>query len=173
VSAIQSVQADVINAILGVDDSSPIVALRRQKPELAEQLQNYYLAIFEPNSYQAGEFSRVNRFLIAVRVGSHTRSEAAVDWYAARAHEAGADDATLERVRDVSVPWPEQTVLGAAVRRADLVTTRPAETEAVDIQALKDAGLSPAGILSLSQVIAFVAYQVRLIAALRAIGGAR
>ncbi len=41
------------------------------------------------------------------------------------------------------------------------------------MQLLKEAGFSPAGILSLSQTIAFVNYQLRLIAGLRAFGEAR
>ena len=58
----------------------------------------------------------------------------------------------------------------AAVRHADLLTKRPADAQASDLQALKDAGFTPAGILSLSQVIAFTNYQLRLIAGLRAFG---
>jgi uncharacterized protein YciW len=53
-----------------------------------------------------------------------------------------------------------------------LVTTRPAAAEASHLEALKDIGYSPAGILSLSQTIAFVSYQLRLIAGLRALGEA-
>ena len=47
---------------------------------------------------------------------------------------------------------------------------RPAAVRPADLRALKDAGYSPAGILSLSQTIAFVSYQLRLIAGLRALG---
>jgi uncharacterized protein YciW len=172
VSVTQATRPDTINTILGAGESSRIAALRNQKPELIGQLQDYYLAIFEPNPYQAGEFSALDRFLIAVRVASHTGSAAVADWYANLATEAGADAAVLERIRDVATPWTDETPLGAAVRRSDLVTVRPADTEPSDIQALKDAGFSPAGILSLSQVIAFVSYQLRLIAGLRALGEA-
>jgi uncharacterized protein YciW len=62
--------------------------------------------------------------------------------------------------------------LGAAIRHADLLTTQPSAAQSADLQALKDAGYSPAGIVSLSQTIAFVNYQLRFIAGLRALGGA-
>ncbi|MEA2524788.1 MAG: hypothetical protein QOF73_2015, partial [Thermomicrobiales bacterium] len=62
--------------------------------------------------------------------------------------------------------------LGAAMRHADLLTTRPSAAEAAHLQTLKEAGYSPAGVMSLSQVIAFVSYQLRLIAGLRALGEA-
>ncbi len=168
----QAKTTDVINAILDVSDTGKIAHLRAQKPNLAEELQDYYRALFEPDAASAEAFPLVDRYLIAIRVASHTRSEAVAGWYARRAIEAGATDDALSRVRDVATPWTDRTRLGAAVRRADLVTTRPAATEAAHIQELKEAGFTPAGILSLSQVIAFVSYQVRLIAGLRALGEA-
>jgi uncharacterized protein YciW len=162
--------ADVINRILGADEGGRIATLRNQKPNLADELQDYYLALFEPEAVSAGAFQLVDRYLIAIRVASHTRSADVVDWYAVLAAESGVDAETLSRVRDVAIPCTDHTPLGAAIRHADLVTTAPARAEASHLQALKDAGYSPAGILSLAQTIAFVSYQLRLIAGLRALG---
>lgn len=169
-SASPAATPDVVYSILGVGGGSKIAQLRNTKPEQIEQLQNYYLAIFEPEAVSAEAFSVANRALIAVRVASHTRSTAVADWYAGIATAEGVDDATLARVRDLADPWEDASALGAAIRRADKVTTHPADTRAEDIQWLKDAGLTPAGILSLSQTIAFVSYQLRFVAALRAFG---
>lgn len=163
---------DVIDAILGADATGKIAELRNRKPNLAAELQDYYRALFEPEPASAEAFPLADRYLIAVRVASHNGSAAVADWYANLAIEAGVSDETIARVRDVGTAWTDQTCFGAAVRRADLVTTRPSATEAGHIQELKDAGLSPAGILSLSQVIAFVSYQLRLIAGFRALGEA-
>jgi uncharacterized protein YciW len=165
--------ADVIDQIIGGDPSGRIAALRAQKPELADELQAYYRSIFEPSASSAAEFPLVDRALVAIRVASHTGSAAVVDWYTRLAKENGADPALIARAKDVDTPWDDGSPLGAAIGRADLVTLRPADTQATDIQLLKDAGYSPAGILSLSQTIAFVSYQLRLIAGLRAFGEAR
>lgn len=164
-------RVDVIDQILGVEEDSAITRLRGQKPELAAQDQDYYRSLFEPEAASEAAFPLADRYLIAVRVASHTRSAAVVAWYAARAADAGVPAETIARVEVVASPWTDATGFAAAVRRADLVTTNPAATGASDIQALKDAGLTPAGIVALSQVIAFVSYQLRLIAALRALGG--
>jgi uncharacterized protein YciW len=172
VSVATRTKPDVINSILGAGDSGRIAELRNQKPKLAEELQAYYLAIFEPEAASAAAFPLVDRYLIAVRVASHTGSTAVADWYARLAADAGVSAETIARVRDVATPWTDQAPLTAAIGRADLVTTRPAATEPADLQTLKDAGYSPAGILSLSQTIAFVSYQLRLIAGLRALGEA-
>jgi len=165
--------ADVIDQIIGGDPNGRIAALRSRKPALIDELQAYYVSIFEPNPESAAAISVGDRALAAVRVASHTGSGAVVDWYAGVAVDAGVAPELIARARDVATVWDDGTSLGAAIGRADLVTLRPADTEASDIQLLKEAGLTPAGILSLSQTIAFVAYQVRLIAGLRALGDLR
>ena len=162
---------DVINAILGTDEESVIGQVRRQHPENAAQLQAYYDALFSPVPESEAAFPLAYRFLVAVRVASHTGSESVATWYADRAREIGVTDADLYPVKDIGRPWDGNTVLDAAIRHADWLTTRPADASPEALQALKDAGLSPAGIVSLSQVIAFVSYQLRLIAGLRALGG--
>jgi uncharacterized protein YciW len=161
---------DTIDAILSVEPGSAIAALREAKPELARQDQAYYLAIFDPTPASAAELSLKDRALIAVRVASHTNSVAVVEWYSALASGQGASANELAQVRDLTNTWSTSTTLGAALRHTDLLTTAPSTATAQDLQNLKDAGLTPAGILSLSQTIAFVSYQLRLIAALRALG---
>ncbi len=162
---------DVVYSILGVGEGSKIADLRNTKPQQIDELQAYYHAIFTPEAVSAEAFSVANRALVAVRVASHTRSAAVADWYANLAAAEGVDAETIARVRNLDDAWDDASVLGAAIRRADKVTTHPVDTRAEDLQWLKDAGLTPAGILSLSQTIAYVSYQLRFIAALRAVGG--
>lgn len=169
-SASPAATPDVVYSILGVGEGSKIASLRNTKPEQIEQLQNYYRSIFEPEAVSAAGFSVADRALVAVRVASHTRSTGVADWYANLAAENGVDAATIARARNVADTWDDTTSLGAAIRRADKVTLHPGDTRAEDIQWLKDAGLTPAAILSLSQTIAYVSYQLRFIAALRAFG---
>ena len=164
--------ADAIDAILGGAAAGKVAELRRQKPELAAQLQDYYRAVFAPDAASAAAFPLADRAVVAVRVASHTGSTAVADWYAGLAAAAGVPAGTTGRARDAAAGWPDDDRLGAAIRHADLLTTRPAATGPADLEALKAAGFSPAGVLSLSQTVAFVAYQLRLIAGLRALGEA-
>ena len=55
------------------------------------------------------------------------------------------------------------------LRHTDLVTVDPKEAVDGDIAALKSAGLEDADIVRLSQLIAFVSYQIRVVAGLRLI----
>ncbi len=162
--------ADVIDTILGVEPGSAVAALRSQKPEYIANDQNYYLSIFEPDAESAAAFPALDRALIAVRVASHTGSTSVVCWYADLASSLGATQTQIDAVKDVSSTFADTSAFGAAVRRADRVTLEPDTTEPQHIEQLKAAGLSPAAILSLSQTIAFVNYQLRLIAGLRAFG---
>jgi len=57
--------------------------------------------------------------------------------------------------------------LKAIIRHTDLITTNPKEATAEDIAALRAAGLDDADIVRLSELIAFVSYQVRVVAGLR------
>lgn len=162
---------DVVNAILGVDETSPIVALRNQKPSLVTELQDYYDALFHPDDESAAALPLADRYVIAVRTASFTGSEAVANWYANLATAAGVSDEVIASARDVTIPWTNDSTLDAAIRHTDLLTTHPVDARPEDLQALKDAGFSPAGIVSLSQTVAFVNYQLRLIAGLRALGG--
>ena len=170
-TAINIETTDVVNAILGIHDDSPIAHLRNLKPDLVHEVQEYYLSVFEPVASSAAALPVVDRYLVAVRVASHTGSAAVGEWYARLAADAGASPDTVGQARDVGERAFGTTPLGAALRHADLVTARPADARKEDLQALKDSGYSPAAIVSLSQTIAFVSYQLRLIAGLRAFGG--
>jgi len=162
--------SDVVNAILGVDDDSSIARLRNQKPDLVRELQDYYLSLFEPTAASAQALPVVDRALVAIRVASHKGSTAVSDWYRRLALGAGATAAQLDLAADMSRPVEDATKLGAVLRHADLLTTRPDDAQKSDLQALKDTGFTPAGIVSLSQTIAFVSYQLRFVAGLRAFG---
>ena len=55
----------------------------------------------------------------------------------------------------------------AILSHVDLVTTRPRDATQADIAALRGAGVTEPDIVRLSQVVAFVNYQVRVIAGLQ------
>ncbi|MGB3330270.1 MAG: peroxidase-related enzyme, partial [Thermomicrobiales bacterium] len=159
---------DVVSQILGIDTSSPIAALRADRPQQIAELQAYYDSLFAPDADSAAALPVADRALVAIRVASHTGSDAVVAWYEGVAREQGATDAQIAAAKDIATPNAAQTALGAAIRRADLVTTHLVDTTKDDVDALKAAGFTPQGILALSQVIAFVSYQARFVAGLRA-----
>lgn len=162
---------DVVGQILGIEPGSPAHIIRAHRPEYTEQNEAYYRAVFEPDAESEAAFPSRDRALVAIRVARHTGSQAVIAWYEGLARQLGATESQVEGVRDIaSINLPLDGILAAAIDRADQVTLEPDTTNADHIAELQAAGLSPAGILALSQTVAFVAYQIRHIAGLRALG---
>ena len=60
--------------------------------------------------------------------------------------------------------------LHALIRHVDLVTNRPKDAESGDIENLKKVGVAEPDIVRLSELIAFVNYQIRVVHGIRLIG---
>ena len=59
--------------------------------------------------------------------------------------------------------------IGAILAHAQRLTLAPADARAADLAALQAAGLTTPAIVALSQLVAFVAYQLRVVSAVRAL----
>lgn len=70
-------------------------------------------------------------------------------------------------IADPSYDGADNARLKAVIRHTDLVTRSPKDAAAGDIAALKAAGIADDDIVRLSELIAFVNYQVRVVAGLR------
>ncbi len=169
-SASPTTPRTAILGILGVDEQSPAADLLSRKPSLAKEAQDYYESVFHPTDASAEGLPLVVRALVAARTASYTRSTRPVDWYLALAADAGATEAQLAASTDTTTEVGDDPILAAAIRHTDLLATSPSSATPDHIAALRQAGLSSAAIVALAQTIAFVTYQVRLIAGLRALG---
>jgi uncharacterized protein YciW len=96
-----------------------------------------------------------------------------VDWYRKQARQGGVPDEEISKAAEVSQPWTSDSRTSAIMRHVDLIVTHPVDSSRSDIEALQGAWLSPTAIVALSQVVAYVSYQLRLVAALRALGASR
>ena len=161
---------DTVAAILGSDTPERVASFRASKPELIDQLEAYYASIFDPTEDSAAQFPLRDRALVAARVATHTGSSAVVAWYREVAIQNGASAELADGVIKAAQPATGSAATDAALSHADLLTTAPANATAQDLEKLKAAGLTPGAILALSQTIAFVSYQLRLIAGFRALG---
>jgi alkylhydroperoxidase domain protein/CMD domain protein len=159
---------DVLNHLAGIVAGSPLAALRAQRPEAALHAQGSYTALFDPAN-PAG-LSSHERFIVALRVATLHASEPTIAHYRQRLLDAGATQASV--IAAESAGASDSPRLAAILRHADLVAIRPARARPDDLQALAHVGLSTAAIVTLSQIIAFVSFQVRVLAALQLIGGA-
>lgn len=76
-----------------------------------------------------------------------------------------ADSASL--IADTGFDGGDDTRLNAILRHTDLVSVNPKDTTEGDISALRSAAIPDEDIVRLSELIAFVSYQIRVVAGLR------
>jgi len=170
---------DVISQLAGIQPGSHLEALRAQRPEATNHAQGSYAALFDPDDI--GDLTVVERLATALRVATvHLATEAATH-YRARLIDAGGGvevgsaEAIVPIVADASathaVDAPDMSRrLRAILRHADVLAFAPRRARPDDLQALADVGLSTRAIITLSQVIAFVSFQVRVARGLQLLG---
>ena len=155
---------DVIAALAGAGANPAIAAAMAGRAELMAASQANYQAVIAPDD--PGGLSYAERLALACRIATLNGDAGLAAHY-----RAGLGD-DLAGIADPAAAAPADPRLAAMLRHVDLVTRRPREATRADIAALAAAGLATADIVRLSQVIAFVNYQLRVIAGLRLIGSA-
>ena len=159
---------DVMDTLAGLPPGSPLAELRRQRPDVVKHLQGSDDVIFSPAD--DGGLSRAERAASALRVATLLRDETLGSYYRARLaalDPSGALVKTVEgQAETTEVRWE------AILMHVDLVTRGPGSAERRDIDNLLAAGLSSHAVVSLSQLIAYVNFQSRVLAGLRALKGA-
>lgn len=163
-------ERDVINQLAGIAEDSAVADLRRQKPDLVAFAQGSDNALLEPED--PGAVSLLERHAIAYRVGLLTGFDAVASRHRDRLQALGASDALIAAMANLSGTDGLEQRLAALLAHTDRVTLTPGAAEATHIDALHAAGLTPAEIVTVAQLIGFLAYQVRAVAVARAFGDA-
>lgn len=165
-----STATDIISALAGVAPGSPLAELRAERPEATEHAQGSYTALFDPE--EPVGLSPVERFAIAVRVATIHEATEAIEHYTARLIASGPTPEIVTAAKSysqVSASVPAR--LRAALKHAELLSRHPIDATSDHLQLLADAGLATVEIVVLSQIIAFVSFQVRVITTLKLLGG--
>ena len=191
---------DVIDTLAGLAPDSPLAQIRDRKPITREHAQASYRALFEPAD--TAHMSLQERSAIATFIaGLHDQPDA-VTFYATGLSRTGASDtftaalsAEITRARATGpygaypkgplsaedVPGPTYAVadraalgdrLSAAMAHVHMLVFHPRDANPAALQALLDAGWSNTGIVTLSQLVAFLAFQIRAAAGLRTLAAA-
>jgi CMD domain protein len=191
--------ADIINLLAGIEAGSRLDAIRAQRSEARENAQKSYLALFAPTSHSgvsgaeryalaafvAGLHQDVAIF--AFYRDGLDKQDARPDLSAAIEDESargsangpyGRYPAGLLSVEDKSGPIYRiaganlarlGARLSAAFEHAHLLIFHPRDASPAALQALLNVGWSSTEIVTLSQLIAFLSFQIRVIVGLRAL----
>ncbi|MCA1670450.1 MAG: CMD domain protein [Thermomicrobia bacterium] len=156
---------DVINRLAGIAADSPLGRLRAERPEVVRAAQGSYQALLEPND--PGGVSRSEREMIALRVAVLMPSPSVAAWHRARLRDLGADDEYLAAIEQ----FPDGPALSARaatiLRHTDRLAREPDTATPPHIAALKAVGLGPRDIVTISQLIAYLSFEVRALVGLR------
>lgn len=154
---------DVMDELAGLTPGSPVAQLRRQRPDVVRHLQGTDDVLFEPAD--DGGLTRAERAAAALRVSELLRDGRLTEHYRT---QLAALDPTGELAR--TVEGGARITEGrwdAILSHVDLVTRGPGSANRKDVDNLLAVGLSSQAIVALSQVIAYVNFQSRVLAGLR------
>ncbi|HEV7306773.1 CMD domain protein [Ensifer sp.] len=156
---------DVIDAVLGLDRFPDLQALREQRAKLKHLSQTSYQAALRPADPR--NFSYALRAALAARMAALWNSpELAAHFRELLGKEEGAAEL-------VSIADPGNGANGADRRlqatltHVDLVTLSPKDATRANIEKLAAEGLDDRDIVTLAGLIAFVNYQVLVVAGLK------
>jgi CMD domain protein len=191
---------DVIDQLAAIAAGSPLDAIRAKRQVARDHAQKSFLALFEPTNF--GSFPARERFAVAAFVAGLHAEPATRDFYAAKlaaAHGplAAALEAEVARGRTQGPygaypagPLSREDTKGliyrvsddgrralgarlaAALEHVHLLVFRLRDSNPPALQALLDAGWSTDDIVTLSQLVAFLAFQIRTVGGLRALAAA-
>ncbi len=143
----------------GISAASPLAGAVSLRSDILELTENSHEASLRPN--QPGGLSHAERAGLACRIAKLND-----DAVLARHYETlfGVGSQALA---DTGFDGGGDARMKAIIRHTDLVTMNPKDAKADDVSALRSAGLDDADIVRLSELIAFIAYQIRVVAGLR------
>ncbi|PYG00072.1 CMD domain protein, Avi_7170 family [Georgenia satyanarayanai] len=186
--------ADVLRELAGIPAGGAVDTLRDLRPAARENAQLAYRLLLAPDD--DGEVSVLDRLAVAVFVAALHRDERAVAHYRRALLAAGGSDALAATLvaeagsagalgpvgtyrepglATESVPAPAYRVvarevlgerLAAAVEHARLLVLHPRDARPAALERLVAAGWTANGTVTLSQLVAFLAYQLRAAAGL-------
>lgn len=195
--AVSGQPADVIDQLAGIAAGSWLDGLRRARPETRAQAQKTHQALFSPAAPAAGQVAPAERHAVAAFVSGLHRQPHAADFHlralqalapqwagaVAQAADAGRTRGPYGRypagplaIEDQAGPefaLPEalqavlDTRLVAGLRHAHFLVFHPRDAQPGRLRALEAAGWTADDIVVLSQLVAFLSFQLRVVAGLQ------
>lgn len=190
---------DIIDMLAGIKPGSALDAIRARRLQARENAQKSYLSLFEPidaGDFSLLERAAVAAFVTGLHgespVAAFYREKLAANADGARLVEAIAAEIARGETSGPYGSFPAgplsvenaagliyrmsaegKSVLGtrlaAALEHAHLLVFRPRDAASADMEALLAAGWSNTGIVTLSQLVAFLSFQARVVSGLRAL----
>jgi len=146
-----------------------LYALRIQRPKVVTATQASHEAMFSPDvdGLPLGE-----RLLVALYACRLSKADSLAAYYRERLLVEGVDVSWMAAIDLEKTPWPVDARLQEILAFTGQMIERSIEASRSGVDALRDVGLSTPAIVALGQLVAFLSYQIRLVAGLQAMQAA-
>ena len=166
------INSDLIDRLAGLTSADPSYAIRHQREKLALATQGSYDALFDPS---LADLSLSERLLVALYVCQLTSAVELAAHYRDQLLTAPVFGALNPQVaalvrggKALSKDAVTEQRLHAIFHFARVLIENPIDGDKRLLHSLPAAGLTTPAIVALAQLIAFLSYQTRLLAGLRA-----
>lgn len=162
---------DLVDTLSGLAAGGKIHALRRVRDKVAAATQGSYDTLFDP---ALADITLDERLLVALYTSRLSGAEGLAAHYRSRLPAASADasGSLAAAIAVAESGEPEQLPAGrlrTLLVFARALTQRPVEGDKAALLTLPAAGVTTPAVVALAQLIAFIAYQARVVAGLRAL----
>lgn len=162
-------RSDVIDLMAGLAPGSTLYTLRHQRDKVAAATQGSYDAMFDAS---VDGLSVTERLLVAHYACSLSQAVEISDHYRSRLVALEVDPALLAMSESVSASHGTAAAFDPRLRAMLTFThtliTDPIAGDKPALMMLAEAGLTTPAIVALAQLIAFLSYQLRVVAGLKA-----
>ncbi len=148
----------------GISAQHPLADVVKARSNIIELTESSHAAALHPN--RPGGLSHSERVALACRIARLNEADALAHHYENMIEGADGSDVTPS-IADSTFEGASDARLRAIIRHTDLVAVDVKKVTEDDISALRSAGISEEDIVRLSELIAFVSYQIRLVAGLK------
>lgn len=157
---------NIIETLVSAKPGSALADAMGKRTEILRLSQAAHDAVLLPRD--PGGLSYGLRASLAARMARHNDNEALAAHYDTLVDRAGETDTVLLATPGTNVSDPRTAEI---VRHADMLTIAPRDATRANIESLRALGITDADVVRLSELAAFVNYQVRVIAGMVLIGG--
>lgn len=156
---------DIVDRIAGATPGSAAHTTRHRRDKVAAATQRSYEALLDP---ALPDLALGDRLLIALYACTLSNAPALAAHYEQRLAALGVDRASIEPVTQGSTDAREPR-LRAMLNFTRTLIERPIEGDRAALERLQAAGIPTPAVVALAQWIAFLAYQIRLVAGVAAL----
>lgn len=161
----QAATTDIIDRAIPLAEGDPVFAVRHERQKVVASTQASYEGMFADSVPDITVNERLFVALLACRL---SKADSLAEHYRDRLLAAGADVSWVKTVESGSDKLLADERLKTILAFAGKLILKPIEGDRAAIQSLVDVGLSTPAIVALGQLIAFLSYQIRVAAGLKA-----